>query len=63
MRTEMLPGKSRDQKSRWNKKTVKQMGISIDKKSRWKKKTVKQMEISRLEEEMEQEDSMTDANK
>ena len=28
MRTEMLPGKSRDQKRRWNKKTVKQMGIS-----------------------------------
>ena len=63
MRTEMLPGKSRDQKSRWNKKTVKQMGISRDKKSRWKKKTVKQMEISRLEEEMEQEDSKTGANK
>ena len=63
MRTEMLPGKSRDQKSRWNKKTVKQMGISRDKKSRWKKKTVKQMEKSRLEEEMEQEDSKTDANK
>ena len=63
MRTEMLPGKSRDHKSRWNKKTVKQMGISRDKKGRWKKKTVKQMEISRLEEEMEQEDSKTDANK
>ena len=42
---------------------MKQMGISRDKKSRWKKKTVKQMEISRLEEEMEQEDSKTDANK
>ena len=56
MRTEMLPGKSRDQKSRWNKKTVKQMGISRDKKSRWKKKTVKQMRISRQEEMMKHGD-------
>ena len=43
----VVTGKSRDQKRRWNKKTVKQMGISRDKKSRWNKKTVKQMGISR----------------
>ena len=47
MRTELLPGKSRDQKRRWNKKTVKHIGISKDKKSRWKQKTVKQMGISK----------------
>ena len=50
MRTELLPGKSRDQKRRWNKKKVKHIGISKDKKSRWNQKTVKQMGISRQEE-------------
>ena len=54
---------SRDKKSEWNKKTVKQMEISRDKKSEWNKKTVKQMEISRQEECVEQEDSETDGNK
>ena len=56
-------GISRDKKSEWNKKTVKQMGISRGKKSEWNKKTVKQMGISRQEEWVEQEDSETDGNK
>ena len=54
---------SRDKKSEWIKKTVKQMEISRDEKSEWNKKTVKQMEISRQEECVEQEDSETDGNK
>ena len=54
---------SRDEKSEWNKKTVKQMEIRRDKRSEWNKKTVKQMEISKQEEWVEQEDSETDGSK
>ena len=54
---------SRDKKSEWNKKTVKQMEKSRIKKSEWNKKTVKQMEISKQEEWVEQENSETDGNK
>ena len=54
---------SRDKKSEWNKKAVKQMEKSRIKKSEWNKKTVKQMEISRQEEWVGQEDSEADGNK